>query len=481
MTRPAVTITLAAALMIACNPVKIPTRRMPSVQPSVAYTVQGGQLAAPHRWWRAFGDDTLNAQVDAAIGANLDLRQSWARLRQAAAQARIIGAPVLPEIDFTSTAARTRTEADSDVTYGSSWVAGFGLSWEIDLWRKIANRAEAAVLVARASRQDVEHTALVLSGSVTDTWFTIREQANLIAVIEDQIDISRKLLETVEYRYANGLTDALQVYQQRQQLEGVRAQLPQARSRLETSSNALFVLQGRAPQVLDESMVEATLPILPPLPTIGTPADLVEARPDLRAARDRLAAADHEVASAVATMLPTLSLALGYDFNSSSFANPFNSGMSSIGGSLLQPLFDNDRRGAEVARQRAIVQERLDAFTQSFLSAVQEVEDAIDRERNQIDLLDDIDTQLELAGRQLQAARTSYVDGVAEYLDVISAVQTQQSLQRQQVTAYKQLLTYRASLYRALGGTWMSELTPPPMGVELQRRAGPPGEEENEV
>ena len=69
-----------------------------------------------------------------------------------------------------------------------------------------------------------------------------------------------------------------------------------------------------------------------------------------------MAAADREVAAAVANMLPTISISIGYDFTSNSFASPFNSGMSSIGGSLLQPLFDNDRRGAEVVRRRAIVQ-----------------------------------------------------------------------------------------------------------------------------
>ena len=104
------------------------------------------------------------------------------------------------------------------------------------------------------------------------------------------------------------------------------------------------------------------------------------------------------------------------------------------------------------------------------MSALQEVEDALDRERNQIDLLDEIALQLNIAGQQLQAARTSYTDGVAEYLDVITAVQTQQSLQRQQVTAKKQLLVYRASLYRSLGGTWMRSLEPPPVDATLEKQ-----------
>ncbi|MDP7086575.1 MAG: TolC family protein [Phycisphaerales bacterium] len=469
------------AALASCSPVEIPERDMPSIAPPDRFTESGGDVQPPAEWWRAYGDPTLDAQVESALSSNLDLRQAWSRLAQAAAVARITGASLLPEIDLTSSASRNRGDTSSSVTYSSSWAVGFGLSWEVDLWRKIANQTEAAVLAARASRQDVEHTALLLSGTVTETWFTIREQAELLNVIEDQIRLSKKLLQAVEYRYANGLADALQVYQQRQQLEGVRVQLPPARATLETSLNALMVLQGNPPEALDLALIEASLPPLPPLPILGSPAALVESRPDLRAARDRLAAADHEVAAAVANMLPTISFSLGYDFLSSSFASPFNSGMASVGGSLLQPLFDSDRRGAEVVRRRAIVQERLDAFSEAFLSALREVEDALDRERNQVELLAEITAQIELSERQLQAARTSYTDGVAEYLDVINAVQIQQSLQRQQVSAHKQLLTYRANLYRALGGTWMNELMPPPVDVELERQAGTPVGEENEV
>ena len=458
---------LILTAMVGCSPVEIPTRSMPDVPAPDAFSAKSGLMSPPVRWWQAFGDVALDQHVERAVHANLDLRQSWARLAQAAATARIAGAPLLPDVNLTSTAARTRSDGNG-VSYSSSWLVGIGLSWEIDLWQRIANRAEAATLAAAASRQDVEHTALVLSGTVTDTWFTIREQAELIAVIEAQIALSEKLLSIVEFRYANGLADALQVYQQRQQLEGVRAQLPPARSTFETSANALAVLQGRAPEDASNLIVEASLPSLPPLPILGTPVDLVDSRPDLRAARDRLAAADRDVAAAVGDMLPTISLSIGYDFNSSSFADPFTSGMSSIGGSLIQPLFDNDRRGAEVVRRRAIVEERLNAFSQSFLVALREVEDAIVRERNQIDLLDDIALQLDLADKQLDAARTSYGDGVAEYLDVISAVQTQQSLQRQQVTAHKQLLVYRAGLYRSLGGSWMAELDAPKADKELE-------------
>ncbi len=451
-----------------CSPVDIPKRDGPSIDVPISYTMPGGGTPFPQQYWHAFGDDTLDDVVQRSLVANFDLKQAWARLAQAKATARIIGAPLLPAVDLNSSLARTRSDSHSGVGYNSSWAVGFGLSWEIDIWRKLANRAQAAILLANASRQDVEQTALVLTGTVTDLWFTVREQADLVRVINEQVRLSEKLLETVENRYVNGLAGALAVYQQRQQLEGVRTQLPLVLSRLETSLNALQVLQGATPESVDIDTIEASLPDLPPLPELGSPMLLLEHRPELRAARDRLAAADREVAAAVADMLPSIRFSVGYDWQSQSISDPFTSGLASIGGSLFQPVFDNDRRGAEVVRHKAIVQERLAAFSQAFLEALREVEDALDQERFQIDYIDDLTVRYRLAIRELETAGSAYADGAAEYLDVINAVQTRQGLQRELVAARRDLLAYRTALYRALGGTWMHDLNAPLIDQELE-------------
>ena len=139
----------------------------------------------------------------------------------------------------------------------------------------------------------------------------------------------------------------------------------------------------------------------------------------------------------------------------------FDETIWSLTGSLLQPVFDADRRGAEADRRRAILQERLDAFGEWFLVALREVEDAIVRENNFLDLLDQVRAQIDVAEKTLEESRLLFVNGQIEYLDVITAIQTLQRLQRQEVTVERSLLTNRAALHLAIGGEWTEDLGPP--------------------
>ena len=151
-------------------------------------------------------------------------------------------------------------------------------------------------LSIRASRQDLEASALLLTGSVVDVWFILQEQKALLALLQEQIEISQELLDLTEVRFGVGAGSAVDVLQQRQQLEATRAEIPIVRSRLNTAYNQLAVLLGTTPGALDTRIPDGVLPDLPPFPQLGEPATLLVSRPDLRAAQLRLQAADFRVA-----------------------------------------------------------------------------------------------------------------------------------------------------------------------------------------
>lgn len=457
---------LALACGIGCSPHTMRDSDLPDTEIPPSFEAPAGPtVEAPDAWWNSFDEPGLDRTMQRAFEANLGLRQAWSRLDQANAQATIAGAFLYPDVNLDASAGRTRVDpAGSPANSTDRFTIGLGLSWEIDLWKKIANRADAASLVARASRADAEQTALLLSGSVVDLWFTIQEKQQLLSLLAEQIELSRTLLELTELRYGQGVGDALQVLQQRLQLQSVISALPDIRSTLETSRNQLAVLLARAPENLDADptiAIAAVLPKLPPFPTLPTPRDLLDQRPDLRAAYDRVAAADLEVAVAMANMLPAIRLSLAGNFTSDQLSSLFESTVGSITGSLLQPVFDGDRRGAEADRRRAILNERLDAFTERFLIALREVEDAIDRERNLVDLLEQTRIQVDLAEKTLTESRLLFANGQIEYLDVITSIRALQDLQRRDVSVQRSVLANRASLLLALGGDWTRSLAPP--------------------
>lgn len=452
---------LAMCLLLgSCTPYELKDLQEPGVRIPEAFAAPVSQVEPPEHWWLAFDDPELNRTVLEAFDSNLSLKQAWARLDQALATATILGAPLLPDVNLDGAASRQRADSSGNTSYSNRFRLGLALTWELDLWKKIANRAEAAALLATASRDDAEQTALLLSGTVVDLWFTIQEQEQLLGVLKQQITSSTNQLEVIEHRYGQGVGSALQVLQQRLQLAQVESQVPSVMSALEVTRNRLSVVLGRAPQFPIEVTPASVLPALPAFPELPAPRELLETRPDLRAAYKRLAAADLEVAAAIADMLPTIRISLDASFNSPSLSSLFDDTLASMGGSLLQPVFDGDRRGAEVDRRKAQMIERMDAFSEKFLVALREIKDAIDQELNQIELLEDVRAQIKIASSTLAEARFSYANGQNEYLDVISALQALQSVQRQEVTVRKQLLTIRSNLYLALGGEWLGELEP---------------------
>ena len=472
MIRTAMLIVLLPTALLGCSPYAIQDRAEPDVKiPPVFDAPYMLSVQPPEHWWTVFQDEGLNFIVLKAFEKNLDLKQAWARLDQARALARIQGAARFPEVNLDASASRSKqVVSDGNSIYSNRFKLGIGLTWELDLWKKIANRTEAAVLLASASRADAEQTALLLSGTVVDLWFTIQEQEQLLNVLREQIASSETQLELTELRYGSGVGNALEVLQQRLQLTQVEAEIPMARSILETSRNQLAVVLGRPPEDGLYRQPDASLPELPGFPLLPTPRGLLDIRPDLRAAHDRVAAADREVAAAIAEMLPTIRLSLEGAFSSPSISSLFDNTAGSIAGGLLQPIFDADRRGAEADRRKAILRERLEAFSEQFLVALREIDDAVDRERNQVEFLAKLQEQLTIATATLTEARLRFANGQTEYLDVISAIQALQRVQRQQVIASKDLLAYRSALYLAIGGEWTQQLLPPSSNTSARNR-----------
>ena len=460
-------IPVAAAVLVAgCSPHALRESDEPDVPIPEAFLAEyEPEVAAPEDWWRSFEDPGLDHAVDAAFKGNLGLRQAWARLSQAQASAEISGAFLYPEVNIDAGASRAKTVFDltGQNFFNNRYSVGLGLSWELDLWRKIANRAEAATLRAVAGRDDAENTALLISGSVTDTWFAVQAQNALLALVESQIESSRTLLELTELRYGRGIGTALQVLQQRLQLESVQAEVPDIRSRLETARHELAVLLGVPPQMLAGTgvMPGDVLPELPPSPELPSPRDLLERRPDLRSAFARVAAADREVAASIAELLPSVRISASGGFQSDTAAGLGDSLIWSLGGGLVQPFFDAGRRNAEVDRNKAVLRERLVFLDERFIVALREVEDALVRERNQRELLERVKNQIDTARRTLEESELLFINGQIEYLDVITAIQTLQRLERQEISVRRGLLANRATLHLALGGEWTRNLIPP--------------------
>ncbi len=173
-------------------------------------------------------------------------------------------------------------------------------------------------------------------------------------------------------------------------------------------------------------------------------------------------AADYGVAVAVANRLPQLRLTgqygpfirLGDDYSTSAIWN--------VVANLVMPLFQGGRLKAEVKRNETVVRERSYNFGQVLLQAIVEVENALIQETKQLEYIVALEAQYEISNQTLDEARRRYADGIGEqtFLQILSALSSQQQVEQSLLTARTQALSYRVQLCRALGGTWMEDLRP---------------------
>jgi outer membrane protein, multidrug efflux system len=454
----------AITALSACRVHDVDTTPEPPIAVPERYSVETRMDAAPpEAWWGDFNDPALSELIDASLAHNLQLRAAWARLEQARALVEQAGSGKWPQLEASLSAARTKNRFDLGqeiIVETTSYNASIQAGYEVDLWRRIDSLENAAAWDAAAVRDSVESIALATAAQVSETWFDLVAQRAQRALIERQLEINETYLELTRLRFEQGLASALEVYQQRQQLVATRARLALIDATIEVLQNALGLLIGRPPGA-DFAVGRIDLPELPPLPGTGLPADLLERRPDVRAAMRQVVAADYRVAAAIADRLPALRLSGSLSEAADNPGDLFRTPLWSIAGSLIAPIFDGGRRAAEVDRTEAVVDERLYVFAQELLEAVVEVENALAQETQQVIYIEELREQLELAEVTLREARARYRQGLVDYLQVLTSLQALQQVELQVLQARRQLISYRIQLCRALGGTWTRELEPP--------------------
>lgn len=455
----------ASLTAVGCRPHTVRRNPPPPIAVPPAFAGQGGAEAGPDRWWQAFADPGLDQLVERTLADNFQLTASWARLDQIRAVMRQTRSFDLPEVTASASAGRQklRFELSEGMVLTPEinvFQAQVGAAYEVDVWRRIDSNQKATALDAVALRDATEAIAVTLVAQVTEAWLDVRFQRARRTLLGAQLDTNQKSLEVLEARFREGLGSSLDVYQQRSLVAGTRAQIVQTESAIVTIEGRLAVLLGTT---IDQvrPLVDAapdTLPAPPPVPATGVPASLLDRRPDVRAARRRVEAADYRVAAAVADRLPSLRLSGALTLQSSKIADLVATPLYSILASVTAPLFDYGRRKAEVDRNRAIVEERLAEYGDAMVTAMVEVETALAQERHFTANLTELLEQETLAAETVRAARDAYREGQIDYLPVLSAVQGQQQVEQAILAARRQLLSLRVTLYRALGGTWPRDL-----------------------
>lgn len=411
-------------------------------------------------WWRDFDDAELDRIIDLALAENLDVLQAWARLNQLSARYRQAFGGLLPSIDldggYSAERRQTDTRAGSATTVLANYEnynLGLFVSYELDLWGRVDASVKSGRLSFEAGRDDLDAVRESIAAAAASLWIQIIAARQELALLQKQLNTNEKYLDLVELRYASGMVTALDVFQQRQTVARTKTQIPLAEKNIRLLENDLKLLLGQ-PADYPLQISRTDLPVLTALPKTGLPAELLQNRPDVRAAGKRLYAAQWGVTEARANRLPAIRLSAGIQGSSNDLTYLFNNWIGTLAANLTAPIFHGGALAAEVEYQRALADENLQKYKQTVLTAVNEVEAALWSERAQRDYLANLIEQKTAAQHALDEATFHYINGLNSYLPVLTQLAAVQDLEITAVQQQAQLLINRVTMYRALGGNF---------------------------
>lgn len=412
----------------------------------------------PDEWWKLFGDSELNRLVARALAANQDLSAAKARLDTARALVGVDRAHLFPLLNLDGAAAETRTSKSTTLPgsplEGQHYQAAFDLSYEPDLWGRNRRQVEASTADANASQGDLDALRLSVAAETARQFFLIRALDRQRAVVTETIHTRAETLTLQQSKATAGLADGLTTSSANTELELARNDLATVERQRGAAEHALAVLCAARPS-------DFTLPAvasLPRLPSIrpGLPSDVLRRRPDVRAAEERLRAANARVGVAETAFYPNFTLvgSGGYQtFDTAQFLNWENRALS-IGLNMTTPIFDaganRSRKSAAVAQYQAA----LAAYRQTILVALREVEDSL----TDLKTLDR--SHAALAAALASARETSRLTrdrqnkGLSSYLEVVEADRTVLQVQLSLAEVEGQQRVSFANLAKALGGGW---------------------------
>jgi NodT family efflux transporter outer membrane factor (OMF) lipoprotein len=478
---PSLTTALVASSLLAGCAVGPDYRRPEIASPAtfmggaaVAARDAASPAAADKRWWSRFGDPMLTQLVDKALAQNLDIAQAVARVTQARAGLHEANAALLPSGAVSGSAAALRLSQDTlqgrEVTaFGTSrntenYEADLGASWEIDLFGGLRRDREAARDEYQASRADVAAARLSVAAQVAETYIAIRGLQERLAVANEQVSTQQRLVDTIGLQYRKGIAAELQMRQSEGVLAQVQGTVPVLQVALDGALNALDVLMGEQPGSCRARLsAPGAIPAAPAITDIGSPADLLQRRPDLIVAERKLAASNARIGSAISEYYPKFSLSGLIGTATTGPGSLLTGGATQAQGvfGLRWRLFDFGRVDAEIKTARGRNAEALAAYRLSVLRASEDVEDAfsalVNRERQQRTLAGGA-TALTLAQHSSMAA---YKGGVVSLIEVLDA--DTRLLETRDALAQARTETARAAVasFRSLGGGWTAEAPAP--------------------
>ncbi|UQZ88644.1 hypothetical protein C4J81_05250 [Deltaproteobacteria bacterium Smac51] len=406
------------------------------------------------QWWKIYNDPRLDRLVDQALRNNIDLAKAAISVNRALYQARLIGADLVPSFSgsLDGSASRNISEhVNSNVSVGGD----LRISYELDLWQKVADSVSASKWEYQATLEDREAARLALIGSVVDSYYNLAYLNDAIIATEDSIKNYRSIAEKIRVKYDVGKVASVEVAQAQQSLlsaENNLSDLLTQRKNVEQTLRDLLNLKPTEPLDLGGiTLIGFELPGV----DLNVPLSVLANRPDLKAAEFRIQKAFKNVSEAEKAWLPSITLSSALGSSGANLGSAFDNPVASGAVSISLPFLDWNRVRWNLRISEADFETtRLD-FEQALTTALNEVDTWYYTYRQARTSLTNTEKKYVYDLKISSYYRDRYTSGAGELSDWLGALNTANSSRLSMLNSRYQTVNYENMIYKAMAGRYV--------------------------
>ena len=417
------------------------------------------QFQINEQWWQGYNDSQLNALVDQAIANNLDLAKSAIAVNRALYNANLVGANLVPTFSGSgsTSAAKGVGSTSNQVSTGVSTISNttsFKLSYTLDLWRRLADAASAAEWEHKATVEDLKATRLSLLNSVVSTYYQIAYYKDAIAVIERTINNYQQISTILNNKYAAGAIDRLAVEQAQQATLNARNSLISVRTNLKTAEQTLRNLLNLKPNQALPARYPSILGVKLQGIDLNVPVSAIANRPDVVARLNRLQSAFKSLTATEKSWFPTVTLGGSISASASKVANISDNPVSNGVISFDLPFLDWNRVKNNVKISESDYMTAKLNYEQTVTSALNEIDSHYYAYQQSLSSYATLQQAYEHDKRISSYYKNRYEQGVSEFREWISALNTELNSQLSILNQKYMILSNENTVYQSMAGKY---------------------------
>jgi NodT family efflux transporter outer membrane factor (OMF) lipoprotein len=456
-----------------CVPTQIPSKSSSQVIPKNYSTSQDTSSIAKMNWREYFTDPNLIALIDTALKNNQELNITLQEIEISKNEIQARKGEYLPFVSlrgglgFDKQGRYTRlgaVEHNLDIKPETKFpdplpdfMVGAFASWELDVWKKLRNAKQAAIMRYLASIEGRNFMVTNLVGEIADSYFELMALDNLLEIIQQNIEVQSNALEIIKIQKEATKVTELAVRRFEAQLLNTKSLQFEVKQQIVEIENHINFLLGRFPQPIQRSS-KGLVDLKPEqFVNAGIPSQLLTYRPDIRQAEMMLASAKLDVKVAKAQFYPIIGLIGGLGFQAykpSLWLKSPESIIYSMTGELISPLINRNALKANYRSANARQIQAIYQYEQTVLNAYLEVS-------NQLNKLSNMEQSFQLKAEEVRMLNLSisisgslFNSARADYMEVLMTQRDALEAKMDMIETKKQQLHAKVNIYRALGGGW---------------------------